>query len=355
MTRVVIDLGNTRIKWGRLDDDGNLAEAVALPLDAPETWAATLDRWQTPAEPTAVAWSSVNPPIAEGLDAFLKSRGVRSVRRFRSAADVLIAHDLHSPQSTGADRALAVLAATAIQGTERPGLVVLCGTAITVECVAIGGIWQGGAILPGLGLATAALHQRTAQLPHIVIEGEPLAWGRSTEPAIAAGVFWGTVGAMEGILIRQARDLLGGPPWIVGTGGDASALLPKLERVPTPPRILPDLVLQGLAKSLDLKRKAPVVTTRVAVLTADGRGAIAVVRLWGPDAVAIADRAFRPARGRRLADGHLDRPRFGRLGAGLGDEVVAVLLGTDPPEAEIQCHGGPAMGNDPRRRGCLIL
>ncbi|MDR3639641.1 MAG: 50S ribosome-binding GTPase [Isosphaeraceae bacterium] len=82
--------------------------------------------------------------------------------------------------------------------------------------------------------------------------------------------------------------------------------------------------------------------TSACVLTPDGRGAISVVRLWGPGAVRIADAAFRPNRGGRLAcspPGHL---RVGRLGAGLGDEVVAVVLSVDPPVAEIQTHGGPS-------------
>lgn len=83
-------------------------------------------------------------------------------------------------------------------------------------------------------------------------------------------------------------------------------------------------------------------TTRVAVLTPDGRGAVAVVRVWGDRALPVADACFRPARGGRLAETATGRPRLGRVGAGLGDEVVAILIGPDPVEVEIQCHGGPA-------------
>jgi tRNA modification GTPase len=76
------------------------------------------------------------------------------------------------------------------------------------------------------------------------------------------------------------------------------------------------------------------------VLTPEGRGAIAVVRVWGPRAVAAADAVFRPASGRRLAESPPGRPRFGRVGAGTGDEVVAVVIAADPPEVEIHGHGG---------------
>ncbi len=78
-----------------------------------------------------------------------------------------------------------------------------------------------------------------------------------------------------------------------------------------------------------------------AVLTAGGRGAIAVIRIWGPDALAIADAAFRPQRGPRLAESPRGRPRLGRMGQGTGDEVVAVVDG-NPVEVEVQCHGGPS-------------
>ncbi|WP_435017730.1 GTPase [Tundrisphaera sp. TA3] len=82
------------------------------------------------------------------------------------------------------------------------------------------------------------------------------------------------------------------------------------------------------------------VAPSVAVLTANGRGAVAVVRVWGEGALALADRAFCPARGKRLAETAEGRLRVGRVGAGAGDEVVAVVIG--PDEVEVQCHGGSA-------------
>jgi len=82
--------------------------------------------------------------------------------------------------------------------------------------------------------------------------------------------------------------------------------------------------------------------TRVAVLTARGRGAIAVVRVWGERAVAIADSVFRPFRGSRLSNAPVGRLRLGRIGRGQGDEVLAVVMAGHPQEVEVQCHGGPA-------------
>ncbi len=81
---------------------------------------------------------------------------------------------------------------------------------------------------------------------------------------------------------------------------------------------------------------------RVAVLTGEGPGAVGVVRVWGEGALAVADAAFRPHRGGGLAATPAGRPRVGRVGSGVGDEVVAIVLSGSPPEVEIQGHGGPA-------------
>jgi tRNA modification GTPase len=87
---------------------------------------------------------------------------------------------------------------------------------------------------------------------------------------------------------------------------------------------------------------SPANETFVSRLTAAGKGAIAVIRVWGPRACQIADAAFTPTRGKRLAETPPGTLRLGRVGRGLGDEVVAVIMGSDPPAVEIQCHGGEA-------------
>jgi tRNA modification GTPase len=78
------------------------------------------------------------------------------------------------------------------------------------------------------------------------------------------------------------------------------------------------------------------------LLTATGRGAIAVVRVSGPRAVAISDLVFRASGSTRLAQCRVGRLMLGHIGDGLGDEVVAVKLEGETPIVEIQCHGGIA-------------
>jgi len=245
MLCVVADIGNSRLKWARLGPDGKPGASVALPLDDPARWSEVWDDWRRD-EPGGSAWavSTVNPPLARRLEDFLDERRPGSVRWFRSAAEVPLAKDVEGAETGGSDRAFAVLAAARLLGKGRPALVVSCGTAITVERITSEGVWQGGAIAMGLGLCARALHAFTAQLPLVSPDASAPSWGRSTEPSLEAGVFWGTVGAVRELIARQGIDL-GEDPRIVWTGGDAAVLAPAVEGPDA--RIAPDLVLQGLA------------------------------------------------------------------------------------------------------------
>jgi type III pantothenate kinase len=249
MLRVVADLGNSRLKWGRLDETGRLAESIPLPLNEPRAWTVAWEKWnQVGIGPSRWAVSSVNPPVARQLQSFLEGLGNASAAWFRSAAEVTaVRHELVEPETAGADRALAVAAAVGLAPAGRAGVVVSCGTAITIERISQQGIWQGGAIAPGLGVTARALHNQTAQLPLVELHEAPPHWGASTRPALEAGVFWGTVGAVRELLGRQTADL-GKEPWVIWTGGDAALLAGLIAG--TGARIEPDLVLIGLCREL---------------------------------------------------------------------------------------------------------
>jgi type III pantothenate kinase len=245
MLRIVADLGNTRLKWGRLDETGRLVEVIALPLDNPSAWASAWADWDR-LEPGNAWWavSTVNPPVADRLEAFLQKQKVGRVSWIRSAAEVPVAKDVEGAETGGSDRALAVFAASRIMPVGRPGLVVMCGTAITVERLTATGVWQGGAIAPGLGLTARALHMMTAQLPMIQVTKAPPAWGRGTKQSLEAGIFWGIVGAVRELLARQ-RDDLDGDPWVVWTGGDAAILAPPVSGPDA--RVETHLILLGIS------------------------------------------------------------------------------------------------------------
>ena len=191
------------------------------------------------------AVSSVNPPMADLLARFLEAKRAGEVRWFRSVADVTDRHELEGAETGGADRASAVLGALARRGGRGPGLVVSCGTAITVERIAAGGIWQGGAIAPGLRPMANALHLMTAQLPMVIPARAPEPFGRGTVASLEAGIFWGVIGTIRELLARQAIGL-GPAPWVVWTGGDAPSFAPWVDWPGA--EVVPDLVLEGLAR-----------------------------------------------------------------------------------------------------------
>jgi type III pantothenate kinase len=243
----VADLGNSRLKWARIGKDGEIEPSTALPVDDPLAWEAVWDDWHKGTRDNSHwAIASVNPPVAQRLAAFLQGRNVSAVRWYETAADVPVKMDVEGADTGGADRALAVLAALGQMPAGRPGLVVSCGTAITIERISADGVWQGGVIAPGLFLCARALHSFTAQLPLVRPDGSAPFWGKGTLDSLEAGVFWGTVGAVRELLARQSFDR-GEPPWIVWTGGDAAPLATTVGGHDV--RILPDLVLRGLAQA----------------------------------------------------------------------------------------------------------
>lgn len=94
---------------------------------------------------------------------------------------------------------------------------------------------------------------------------------------------------------------------------------------------------------VDLRREgSDQVRAYVSLLTPEGRGAIAVVRVWGRDAISVTSALFRPQRGHALDQTAPGRLRLGRIGDARGDEVVAVVLDAAIPDVEVQCHGGAA-------------
>jgi len=243
MTRVVADLGNSRLKWGRVEAGGRLGATLALPLDRVEAWVEAWDSWD-PDGTTPWVISSVNPPLAERFARFLADQGASQVRWCRSVVDVAIRHDVTELHTGGADRALAVVGALHRRPRRGPGIVVSCGTAITVERVSAEGVWLGGAIAAGFRLIAETLHKGTAQLPLIELGHEPPdPVGRATVPSLEAGIFWGVVGTVRELVARQEATAVG-PSWRVWTGGDAAALAPLVDGPDA--EIAPHLVLEAL-------------------------------------------------------------------------------------------------------------
>lgn len=248
--RLAIDVGNTRIKVGLFASSisrsrGELptcVERISLQGHESIPWE-LLVRWQSGANdlrPPVIAGS--NPKGIERLiSAWPDSLGLMP-RVVSNTSDFPLSIRVEQPRRVGIDRLLNAVSVNELRSWNRLAVVVDSGTATTVDVVSAGGVFEGGAILPGLALSAKALHEYTALLPLVSVAElgmktpEPL--GRNTRAAIRSGLFWGQLGAVKELIDRQA----GAEAEIFVTGGGGALLAEHLPRA----RFEPHLPLQGL-------------------------------------------------------------------------------------------------------------
>ena len=254
MTALLIDVGNTRLKWGVLEDGGirrtghishtNIREAGLAALTS------KLPRGVDAAMASNVAGTSFATRLA-GVIGLHCGCDVHFARSERSACGVTNGYRL--PRRLGVDRWVAMIGAWA--EFRKPCLVVDAGTAVTIDAIGRDGQHIGGQILPGVALMREALAGNTSELPKVAARSAKSAsgtdmFGNSTAAAITHGTFAAVVGAIEHAVAGMRE---GGvrKPTVVLTGGDASRILTALGGAPSH---RPHLVLQGLAELLDESR-----------------------------------------------------------------------------------------------------
>ncbi len=145
-----------------------------------------------------------------------------------------------NPRSVGQDR---IVNAAAAYMRWKCGLIVVdLGTATTCDVITPRGDYIGGTISPGIGIANAALHEKTALLPLVPIARPKRAVGRDTVEAIRSGVFYGYIGLIDG-LVERLRKELSFPVKVIATGG-LSAVVAQASR--TIAHVDANLTLKGL-------------------------------------------------------------------------------------------------------------
>lgn len=256
MRFLLVDAGNTRIKWGLTTPSGEIVVRGAMPtVDV----ASLATAWGEAAEKieaamfVSVAGDEVNAALARRLDVLT---GGRFDRFLSTPVKGPLRNDYAQPAQLGADRLAAALGAW--QRVRGDCLVVNCGTATTIDRVALlrnlqqnpgratfgaTARFAGGVILPGLSLMKASLFRNTARLPDA--GGRVVVLPDNTDDAIETGCCLAQVGAMEAL----ARQLPNDAP-IVLSGGAADALLPLLRTRGLRVIAAPNLVLEGLAVAI---------------------------------------------------------------------------------------------------------
>ncbi len=135
-----------------------------------------------------------------------------------------------NPKEVGADRI--VNAVAAYERYRATCIVVDFGTATTFDCVSGKGEYLGGVITPGLGISLDALVTRTAKLPKVELVRPPKVVGKNTVHAMQAGVVYGYVALVDG-LVGRIRDEIGAEARVIATGGFATMLAPESTTIET--------------------------------------------------------------------------------------------------------------------------
>lgn len=249
---VAVDVGNSRVKLGLFEgstDTAGLPQPSATRLIDSEIGESAFQTWLDGC-PASCQWliASVQRTTAARLQARLDAAGIASYRLLR-AADLPLVVRVPEPEKVGIDRLADAVAANRLRESGHGAVIVDVGSAITVDSVNADGAFVGGAILGGIGLSARALHEFTDLLPqidmHELHEPQPVL-GMNTIAAMHSGLFWGALGAIRELSLRQAREVRASHLFI--TGGAGTAVVDFLrEGAPYAVELVPHLTLAGIA------------------------------------------------------------------------------------------------------------
>lgn len=233
---LVLDAGNTRIKWGLW------AERFVAQGSVPSAQAAQLFDALCPyARPQQAIGSNVaGVQVREQIEVALKPWNLALRWVESSTQQYGVRNHYRTPGQLGSDRWSALVGARA--RCLGDALVVDCGTTVTIDALTAEGEFLGGLILPGVELMGRALAQGTAGLPLESGMFEP--FPRNTANAVHSGALQAVCGAIE--RMRQALCEAGsGNAQVLLSGGGAHLLVPLLDPAPS---LAPDIVLEGLVE-----------------------------------------------------------------------------------------------------------
>lgn len=229
---VCLDCGNSRIKWGVHDGQAWLAQGALAHAELDQL-ALLCETWPVPQH--LMLANVAGPALGEAIALALApwSAALRIVKPAARGGGVT---NLYAkPEQLGVDRWCALIGARSLGA--RPCLVVMAGTATTIDSLDADGCFTGGLILPGLDLMQRALAKGTAALPFAA--GEYSVMPRCTDDAIVSGCIEAQLGAIERAFARLPAD----SACCVLSGGNAGAFA---HRLVIPHVLAHNLPLEGL-------------------------------------------------------------------------------------------------------------
>lgn len=273
---LAIDIGNTNIVFG-IFTDRRLAVSLRLATwpdrTADELWVVVsqlLAGRQVAIDGIdGVVLSSVVPALTRTVAEMVEQGlGREALQVDARNAGLPVRYD--NPEDVGADRLVNGVAARALYGApSRPVIVVDFGTATTFDAISPRHGYLGGVICPGVDISADALFQRAARLPRVEVSRPPELIGRTTEASMQAGLFFGHVAMVEGIVGRLRDELRDeGEAVCVATGGLAGAIAAETAVID---KVNPDLTLTGLQLVWERNSAGPAPGARDAAAAGRGR------------------------------------------------------------------------------------
>lgn len=245
---LVIDVGNTNIVMGIYQND------VAV-----QDWRVRTEKNTTEDEFNVIASalfanagidttliertiiSCVVPPMVTILDSFCKKYLGHAPHWIDAGSYTKMPILIDNPAEVGADR---IVNAVAAYNKYKKSLIVIdFGTATTFDSISEKGEYLGGAISPGIMIASEALFKKASKLPRVEIFEPPLrVVGKDTTSSIKSGIIFGYAGLVDGIVNRMKQEM-GTNPKVIATGG----LAPLMSNVAqTIENVEQELTLEGL-------------------------------------------------------------------------------------------------------------
>lgn len=197
-----------------------------------------------------IAIASVVPPLTGTLERACQDylRAVPLIVNAGTRTGIPLRYE--DPKQVGADRVVNAVAVRRIY--KGPACIVDFGTATIFDAISADGEYLGGAIAPGIEIASDALFRRAAKLPRVEIMRPPSAIGRNTVHSLQSGLLYGYVGLVEGMVARF-RSELGSEMKTIGTGAQVEMIAKETHCIDI---VEPWLALQGLKMIYELNRNS---------------------------------------------------------------------------------------------------
>ena len=190
-----------------------------------------------------VVVASVVPDVMHSIE--------NAIKKYFNLKPIIIDDNCDNPKTIGADRIVNSVAGIKKYGV--PLIIIDIGTAITFDVVDENSIYQGGAIIPGIGISSEALFLKTAKLPRVELFKPERIVAKNTMDNIRVGMVIGYIGLIEKLIDEVVKEMNFDVSKlkVVATGGYSSLITKDIDKINI---IDKKLTLDGMLEIYKMKK-----------------------------------------------------------------------------------------------------